>query len=77
MSLRTKKILFAIGFVIVSIGIGLGLWYVFFRPLIAPPSETPPTSLPGELPTANVGSPTIPTEEANLGTLGTSPTETG
>ncbi|MFH1077769.1 MAG: hypothetical protein V1745_00590 [Patescibacteria group bacterium] len=59
MSDRTKKIIFAIVFAILSIAIGLGLWYFFFRPLIAPTTPTTPGTTPtGELPTAGTGGPT-------------------
>ncbi|MEO5927215.1 MAG: hypothetical protein ABIO72_00765 [Patescibacteria group bacterium] len=76
MSDRTKKILFAIGFILLSISIGIALYVFFFRPLVSPtpttPTEQPPTgSLPtsggaviggaGETPTEGQGLPTSPT----------------
>jgi Tol biopolymer transport system component len=57
MSDRTKKLIFAVVFVILSIAIGVGLWYFFFRPLIAPQAPKPSEAPAGELPTAGAGGP--------------------
>lgn len=58
MSDRTKKVLFAVIFAILSIAIGFGLWYFFFRPLVTPPTVAPTAPPAGQLPTAPTGAPT-------------------
>ncbi|MCI0479578.1 hypothetical protein L0Y59_03455 [Candidatus Uhrbacteria bacterium] len=68
MSDRTKKIIFAILFALISVAIGLGLWYFFFRPLVAPPTPAVEETPGGELPTAGTGGPGVfePTEPGAL-----------
>ncbi|MFA5935441.1 MAG: hypothetical protein WC787_01110 [Patescibacteria group bacterium] len=66
---RTKKILFAIVFIALSLAIGIGLYLFFFRPLVAPPVTEPGQETPtGELPTAGTGG-TVPGELPGGGTL--------
>lgn len=78
MTLRVKRILFAVAFVAASVGIGVALWYAFFRPIIAPPEEAPAPGAPGELPTAAPGAPSIPTAEpVPPGALAPAPTVPG
>ncbi len=56
MSDRSKKIVFAIVFVILSIGIGIGLYEFFFKPLTTPtPVVTTPPGQQGQLPQAGTG----------------------
>ncbi|MBU1348897.1 hypothetical protein KJ781_02415 [Patescibacteria group bacterium] len=70
MSDRTKKIIFAIVFAILSIAIGLGLWYFFFRPLVAPTGPTTAPGTPtGELPSAGTGGPAGGAEPSGPGAL--------
>ncbi len=57
MSDRTKKIIFAVVFIILSIAIAIGLYVFFFQPLVSPtptPSGQPPL---GSLPPTPGGSP--------------------
>lgn len=57
MSDRTKKIIFAAVFILLSIAIGIGLYLFFFRPLVTPttPTDTGTPTTPGSLPTAGTG----------------------
>ncbi|MEK7655562.1 MAG: hypothetical protein AAB386_02705 [Patescibacteria group bacterium] len=70
---KTKKILFAIGFGIVSIAIGFGLYYLIFRPLFAPTPtvvEGPPEEgTLGALPSAGTGAERVPAEVVQPGEL--------
>jgi hypothetical protein len=54
---RTKKILFAAVFILLSLAIGAGLYIFFFQPLVTPatPPTQEPTTPPGTLPTAGTG----------------------
>ncbi|MFH1621129.1 MAG: hypothetical protein ABIB04_03520 [Patescibacteria group bacterium] len=56
---RTKKIIFAVFFVIFSIGMGYGLYWMFFvgKPTLAP--QPTPEELAGQLPAAGVGVPVV------------------
>lgn len=78
MSDRTKKILFAVGFFLLSIAIGVGLYFFFFQPLISPPTTTPtePATPGGSFPTSP-GATSTPTTPTEPGTLPTSPTVPG
>ena len=69
MSDRTKKILFAVVFALLSVAIGFGLWYFFFRPLVTP--QTPTTAVPpsGTLPTSGAGAATSVTGVTTPGQL--------
>lgn len=76
---RTKKILFAIVFVLASIGIGWMLYYFFFQPLIQPETisteeQTPPL---GSLPSAGEATDRPPTATSSGGGLTGSPTIPG
>ena len=77
---KTKKILFIFGFVIASALIGFGLYYFFFRQLIAPTVTVPGEeggAITGTLPSAETGGAQI-YEETAPGTLspsGLSPTD--
>ena len=66
MNEKTKKILLVVGFIAVSIGIAVALYYVFFRPEPVEEITVVEDDLAGELPTAETGEPTIfePTYEA-------------
>ncbi|MBU0540079.1 hypothetical protein KKF59_04130 [Patescibacteria group bacterium] len=67
---KTKKILFAIFFVIFSLAIGFGLYYLFYKPLVAPaPVAVPEAGLPGALPSAPLAGERIPAEEMPPGAL--------
>jgi len=77
MRLRTKKILFAVVFILASIVIGIGLWYLFFRPIFAPEPTLEPPGVPGQLPTADGGARIPPGEEIPPGSLTPSPTTPG
>jgi Tol biopolymer transport system component len=57
MSDRAKKIIFAAAFIVLSIAIGFGLYYFFFRPLVNPPTPVVPGGPVGTLPTAPGGVP--------------------
>lgn len=74
---RTKKILFAVGFFVLSIAIGIGLYYFFFRPLFAPPTTTTPvtpgTGTTGSFPISGAGTTTTPPTTPGTGGLPTSP----
>ena len=65
MSERTKKILFAVIFLLISIGMGYFVYFLLFKaPTVTPPTPVPPAGLNGQLPSAGNGSPatsTIPT----------------
>jgi len=59
MSERTKKIFFIIIFIAISILIAFGIYYLFFRPFVAPPPpiispDFPPTTLPIVPPALNI-----------------------
>lgn len=72
MSEKRKKILFIIGFVIAAAIIGFGLYYFFFRPLIAPPVSAPapsPEAITGALPSAEPGGARAPEEITPPGAL--------
>lgn len=67
---KTKKILFAIFFVIFSLAIGFGLYYLFYKPLVAPaPVVVPEVGLPGVLPLAPVARERLLVEELPPGVL--------
>ncbi len=74
MTPRVKKILFAVGFIVISIGIGIGLWYLFFR-TFTQPEPTPETgdTLTGQLPGAGTGAPFLQGGGEEPGTLTPSP----
>lgn len=56
MSDRTQKILFAVVFILLSIGIGVGLYIFFFKPLVSPTPTLPTPQTPtGQLPQAGTG----------------------
>ncbi|KKU13768.1 MAG: Peptidoglycan-binding LysM [Parcubacteria group bacterium GW2011_GWC2_45_7] len=77
---RIKRIILIIGFIIISTAIGFGIWWFFFRPIIAPPAApeavppaVPPTvGLPPALP-----APPRPTVVTPAATLQPSPLATG
>ncbi|MFA5188487.1 MAG: hypothetical protein WC460_03955 [Patescibacteria group bacterium] len=56
MSDRTKKILLVILFVVVTLLLALAIYYLFFRPIISPPTITGPIVTPP----STIGLPTIP-----------------
>jgi hypothetical protein len=74
MSERTKKILFGVGFALVSIGLGYLLFFMFFRSQTPTSSPTPTPTLGGRLPTAGVGGPTSTPTGEGPGSLPTTPT---
>jgi hypothetical protein len=80
MSERAKKIVFAVFFVIVSVGMGYVLYLMFFRArLPAAPAPTP-EQVTGELPSAGVGGPgagATPTGPGVLPPSGVAPGITG
>lgn len=57
MSDKNKKIIFAVVFIFLSIAIGVGLYILFFKPLIAPVEITEEESQFKNLPKAGVGGP--------------------
>jgi Tol biopolymer transport system component len=71
MSDKTKKIIFAVFFVILSIAIGFGLYFFFFKPLFVPTevAQQTPEELAGTLPTAGTGTTRPPTTEQAPGAL--------
>lgn len=76
-----KRIIFAIGFVILSVAIGFALYYVFFAPR-TPRPETPtevPTQVPTEFPAIGTGTPTDVSETppTELPIIGELPVDTG
>jgi hypothetical protein len=69
---RTKKILFASIFILLSLAIGIGLYIFFYQPLIspqAPSTPTTPTTPGGTLPTAGTGGTRPSTTPTTPGTL--------
>ncbi len=58
MSERAKKILFAVGFGLVSIGMGYAIYYMLFRPPSAAPTPAAPPELAGGLTGAGPSGPT-------------------
>lgn len=70
MSDKTKKILFAIFFVIFSLAIGFGLYFLFYKPLVAPsPVAAPEAGVIGVLPSAAPAGERIPAEVLPPGAL--------
>ncbi len=59
MSDRNKKIIFAVFFILFSIGMGYGMYYLFFRMNAAPSVPATPEQLAGGLPSAGTGGPTV------------------
>ncbi|MBN1325666.1 hypothetical protein JW977_01640, partial [Candidatus Falkowbacteria bacterium] len=83
MSDRTKKILLIVGFILAIILLGLGIYYLLFRPLIVP-APTPPVVTPVPIINALPAVPiapiinvpptiTLPTEIPQLPTIPTAP----
>ena len=75
MSNRLKRILFAVFFVLFSIGVALLIWFVFFRAAVTPPTgvgpgTVPTGSLPGAGPAEPGGTGTIPTGPGGLPSAG-------
>jgi hypothetical protein len=70
MSERLKKILFAVGFILLSIGMGYGLYRLFFAaPTPTAPGEEVTPGIGGELPGSGLGGPitgATPTEPGEL-----------
>lgn len=58
-----KRLLAAAGLILVAIGLAIGIYFIFFRSDVAPPTTTPPVVITnGGLPTVPTGPPTnIPT----------------
>lgn len=66
---RTKKILFAVFFVVASIGLGYMLYLLFFKPATFQPQPTPTPGLGGQLPAAGPGGATTSTTTLPPGEL--------
>ncbi len=71
MTERTKKILFAVFFILFSLAMGYGLYWMFFRAAL-PGAKPTTTSLPsGQLPQAGTGTPQATSTSAGPGGLPT------
>jgi len=77
MSDRNKKIIFAVFFILFSVGMGYGMYYLFFRMGAAPVTPTTPEQLAGGLPSAGTGGPTTGATTTQPGELPTVPGEEG
>lgn len=70
MSERLKRILFAVFFVIFTAGVAVAIYFMFFRPKVAPPpTEVAPPAAPGILPGAGPAVPGVPSVPGVPGVL--------